>query len=848
MTVTTSITIPDLALVVLIGPSGAGKSSFAARHFAPSEVLSSDFCRLLVADDEHDQAATPAAFDVLGYIAGKRLEAGRLTVVDATSVQRDARAPLVRLAREHHVLPVAIVLDVPEKVYAERNANRPDRNLPAHAMRRQHQQLRKSIKGLQREGFRRVFVLEGADEIDAVSIERERRWTDRRDDHGPFDFIGDVHGCADELVSLLTRLGYDVAPDRSTASHPAGRKAFFVGDLVDRGPDSPGVLRLAMGMAREGTGACIPGNHENKLWRALNGRRVQVSHGLAETLAQLEAEPDEFRTEVATFIDSLVSHAVLDDGRCVVAHAGLPERLHNRSSGAVRSFALYGDTTGETDEFGLPVRYPWANDYRGSAIVVYGHTPVPEAEWINNTICIDTGCVFGGKLTALRYPERELVSVPAARTYWEPTKPLRPETTEQDRPAELLDATDVLGKRIVDTRLQPRITIGAENAAAAFEVMSRWAIDPRWLVYLPPTMAPTATSARPGILEHPTGAFAAYRRDGIAQVICEEKHMGSRAVVIVCRDPEAAARRFKIDDPIGGTIYTRTGRAFFADAAWQAKVIERTRAAISSADLWDALDTDWLALDTELLPWSAKAEDLLRSQYAAVGASGRAMTTRAGELLAQALVRGVDVSDLARRSEERLLAVDSFVDAYRRYCWSVAEPDDLQLAPFVVLAAEGALLAERDHGWHMSIAERLVAAGDGFIRPTRNLTVDLDDPASEAAAVAWWEQLVEAGGEGMVVKPIESIVTGTRGLIQPGIKCRGPEYLRIIYGPEYLAPHNLERLRDRNLGKKRSLAQREFALGIEALERFVAGEPLHRVHECVFGVLAMESEPVDPRL
>ena len=408
----TTITVPDLALVVLIGPSGAGKSSFAARHFAPSEVLSSDFCRLLVADDENDQVATPAAFDVLGYIAGKRLEAGRLTVVDATSVQRDARAPLVRLAREHHVLPVAIVLDVPEKVCAERNANRPDRNLPAHAMRRQHQQLRKSIKGLQREGFRRVFVLKGTEEIDAVSIERERRWTDRRDDQGPFDFIGDVHGCADELVTLLTELGYDVAPDRSTARHPAGRKAFFVGDLVDRGPDSPGVLRLAMGMVRDGTAACIPGNHENKLWRALNGRNVQVSHGLAETLAQLDAEPDEFRTEVATFIDSLISHAVLDDGRCVVAHAGLPERFHNRSSGAVRSFALYGDTTGETDEFGLPVRYPWANDYRGSAIVVYGHTPVPEAEWINNTICIDTGCVFGGKLTALRYPERELASSP----------------------------------------------------------------------------------------------------------------------------------------------------------------------------------------------------------------------------------------------------------------------------------------------------------------------------------------------------------------------------------------------------------------------------------------------------
>jgi protein phosphatase len=846
MTATPTITIPDLSLVVLIGASGAGKSSFAARHFRASEVLSSDFCRFLVADDENDQSASSAAFDVLGYIAATRLAGGRLTVVDATNVQPDARAPLIRLAREHHVLPVAIVLDVAERVCAERNASRQDRNLPGHALRRQHQQLRRSLKGLSREGFRRVFVLRGPDEIVAASIVRERRWTDRRDEHGPFDFIGDVHGCADELVALLELLGYDVAPDRSTARHPDGRRAFFVGDLVDRGPDSPGVLRLVMGMVRDATGSCVPGNHENKLGRALSGRNVRTSHGLAETLEQLAGESEQFRAEVGAFIDSLVSHAVLDDGHCVVAHAGLPERFHNRSSGAVRSFALYGDTTGETDEFGLPVRYPWARDYRGSALVVYGHTPVPETEWINNTICIDTGCVFGGKLSALRYPEREVVSVPAARTYWEPARPLQ--AVPVDRPTELLDAADVLGKRIIETRLQPRVTIGADNTTAAFEVMSRFAIDPRWLVYLPPTMAPTATSRRADLLEHPAEAFDAYRREGITQVICEEKHMGSRAVVVVCRDADAAERRFKITDAAGGVIYTRTGRAFFSDPQWNAAVLERTRAALSTAGLWDALGTDWVALDAEVLPWSAKAEDLIRTQYAAVGAAGQAMTSGAHGLLTMAAQRGVAVGDLVTRAAQRERAVDAFVQAYRRYCGPVAGPGDIQLAPFVILAAERAVLAGRDHAWHMGIAEQLAKASPGFIRPTANTVVALGDTESEVAAVSWWEQLVAAGGEGMVVKPLDSIVTGERGLVQPGIKCRGPEYLRIIYGPEYLLAPNLDRLRDRSLGKKRSLAQREFALGIEALERFVAGEPLYSVHECVFGVLALESEPVDPRL
>ena len=847
------ISIPELCLVVLVGPSGSGKSTFAAKNFVASEVLSSDFCRFLVADDANDQSATGAAFEVLHYIGGKRLDAAHLTVVDATNVQREARAPLVELAREHHVLPVAIVLDVPERLCADRNDARPDRQLPPHALRRQHQQMRRSIKGLKREGFRRVFVLKGTEEIESATIERDRLWTDHRDDHGPFDIIGDVHGCADELVALLESLGYDVSGDRSTASHPEGRKAFFVGDLVDRGPDIVGVLGLAMGMVRDGSARCVPGNHENKLLRALSGRNVQITHGLAETLAQLDGCDDAFRAELTQFLDSLVSHAVLDDGKLVVAHAGLPEKLQGRASGRVRSFALYGETTGETDEFGLPARYPWADDYRGKAMVVYGHTPVPEPEWVNNTICIDTGCVFGGHLTAFRYPERELRSVPAARTYYEPMRPLhaageQASRTDADRPADLLDVSDVLGKRMIDTPLQRNITINEENATAALEVMSRFAIDPRWLIYLPPTMAPTATSKRPDLLEHPEDAFSAFLHDGIDKVICEDKHMGSRAVTIVCRDYTVAPRRFRIESDNGGVIYTRTGRPFFNNTDWEAQLLERLRSAITDAEIWDELDTDWIALDCELLPWSAKAGDLLRTQYAAVGAAGRASTAAASTLLATAVARGVDVAPMAERVVGRGEQMEGFVEAYRRYCWPVDSADDLRLAPFVVLAAEGTVHAGRDHLWHMGVATGLTHHAEHLVTPTRHRVVDVTDTTSQAEAIEWWEELTAAGGEGMVVKPLDSIVRGRKGTAQPGIKCRGREYLRIIYGPEYTAEANLDRLRQRGLGHKRSLAQREFALGIEGLERFVRGEPLYRVHECVFGVLALESEPVDPRL
>ena len=205
--------------------------------------------------------------------------------------------------------------------------------------------------------------------------------------------------------------------------------------------------------------------------------------------------------------------------------------MQGRGSGKVRDFALYGETTGETGEFGLPVRWNWAAEYRGRAVVVYGHTPVPEPEWLNRTINIDTGCVFGGRLTALRYPEKELVSVPAAATYAEPARPFLPEDgaapalTAQQREDELLDIEDVLGKRIVQTRLARSITIREENAIAALEVMGRFAANPKWLVYLPPAVAPARRRASPRCWSTPAEAFAYYRQEGVPKVICKEKHM-----------------------------------------------------------------------------------------------------------------------------------------------------------------------------------------------------------------------------------------------------------------------------------------------------------------------------------
>ncbi|WP_046246841.1 polynucleotide kinase-phosphatase [Hymenobacter terrenus] len=922
-----TLKVPELSLILLLGSTGAGKSTFARRLFKPTEIVSSDACRGLVADDENDQSASKDAFELLHYLVAKRLKRGLLTVVDATNVQAEGRKPLVALARQYHVLPVAIVLDVPESVAQQRNAQRPDRrHLGRHVIARHRQDLRRSLRSLKQEGFRHIHHLRSAEEIDAVQhIHRDRLYNNRQEETGPFDIIGDIHGCYEELRTLLEKLGYQITEEPITDVRDLGvrvvaplavqagasppdplsdgegapvlrgqessgspfstgeggrgdeaptrttRKAIFLGDLVDRGPASPQVLRLVMSMVRDGSALCVPGNHDIKLLRHLNGKNVTINHGLAETLAQLEPEPEAFKSEVRRFLDGLVSHYVLDGGKLVVAHAGLTEEMQGRGSGAVRAFALFGESTGEIDEFGLPVRYEWAREYRGRAMVAFGHTPVPDAEWLNNTIDLDTGCVFGGRLTALRYPERELVAVPAAQVYCEPVRPLNyralqrqaarqnePKTSTEQPEAnlsaqhqqdDLLDIRDVTGKQFIETRLMRGVTIREDNAVAALEVMSRFALHPKWLLYLPPTMSPTETSALPDLLEHPAEAFDYYKRLGVERVVCEEKHMGSRVVVVLGRDEAAIQRRLGLVGEGIGKCYTRTGRNFFTDAALETAFLARLRDALSTAGFWEKFDTDWVCLDAELLPWSAKAQELVKNQYAAVAAAALAALPQVEAVLTEAAARNLDGAEaLLARTTARHQAAAHYADAYRRYCWPVHSLDDLKLAPFHLLATEGKTYFDRDHAWHMETLRTLAQADPVLLRATPYRVVPLHDLAEVEAAIQWWTDLTAAGGEGMVVKPYDFVPEGRGGLLQPALKCRGREYLRIIYGPDYLLPGNLDRLRQRNVKAKRNLALREFALGVEGIERFVAGQPLRRVHQCVFGVLALESEAVDPRL
>ena len=724
-----SIAIPDFSLVVLIGATGSGKSTFAAKHFLPSEVISSDHCRALISDSETDQSVTGDAFDLVREIAGKRLKNRKLAVIDATNIRPADRKGWIELAREWHALPVAIVLDPGIDICIARNRARPDRAFGAQVVQRMALELRRGYGGLQREGFRQVWKLPSAEAVEAATVTRQPLWTDKRGDAGPFDIIGDIHGCAGELQSLLDRLGYQIVwgDDRGeravTVTPPAGRKAVFVGDLVDRGPNIPDVLRIAISMTAAGSAYVVQGNHERKLERWLAGRKVTVAHGLQQTIDQLGGQDRGLRDALPAFLDGLRSHLWLDNGRLAVAHAGLKETMIGRGSGAVRAFALYGETTGEIDAFGLPVRADWAASYRGATTVVYGHTPVVRADWVNNTICIDTGCVFGGKLTALRWPEKELVDVPAEAIWCEPVRPLggapNDAVAAQADADHLLDIQDVSGRRWIDTELRGRIVVAEENASAALEVMSRFAIAPQWLAYLPPTMSPAETSAREGWLERPEEAFAYFRDRGVAEVVCEEKHMGSRAVIALCRTSNAARARFGVAarrhrrdmDPHRPRLLPRTDddRSPARAAAFSDR----------SCGAWEGLGTDWL------MP--------RRRDHAVVGQGGkpdRKSICACGDIIACRIRRRRRGLRARRRTRRRHLGHSrplrgpcgtrgAYAKAWTPYVWPVSGVGDLKVAPFHLLASEGRVWFDRDHVWHMEFADRVAAASDDVVVPTR---------------------------------------------------------------------------------------------------------------------------------
>lgn len=355
------VTIPELSLVLLIGPPGAGQSAFAAKHFRPTEVLSLNAIRRMIADDDTDEGSVEAGWDALMELTARRMHQGRLTVIDADLLTSARRFPFLQLAAEHHYIPAAFVFGKAGEGVAVDN-----------------------------EGFRRIFRFASPEITAAVEVRRLPLWSNRHDECGPLDIIGSVYGRYVELVELLKALGYRVDP---VVEHPRGRKLVFLGDLVDYGARNVDVLRLVMSAVDAGAAYAVPGDHDDRLVRWLRGDTVQTDESMSMTIREMNLVSADFRQQVESFLYSSVSHYVFDQGRLVVAHAGMKEELQGRGSAAVRTFALQGEPN-------------WVYEYQGAARVVYSHPAVDEPLLLNQTVNL---CA-AGTLTALQYPEMHLVS------------------------------------------------------------------------------------------------------------------------------------------------------------------------------------------------------------------------------------------------------------------------------------------------------------------------------------------------------------------------------------------------------------------------------------------------------
>lgn len=847
-----TITVTEPGLVLLVGCIGSGKTTLAKRLFAQHEIVSLDDYREIVSGDRRDLSATRDAVAVASEVVERRLKRRLLTVVDATNVRSEDRRAWTAIASRTHSLVTAVVLN-PGQAHCQKMAamRDGDRHSPK-AVAQQHATLARDLRRLKYDGVRNVVTFDDPDEIAGAMLVRRPTWNDLRHDHGPFDIIGDIHGMSEELEALLDKLGWvlrwiDIGSGtHPVLHHPEGRKLVFVGDACDRGPRSLDALTIMKSAVTSGVGYAVASNHDDRLRRWLSGRDIAITHGLETTAAEFERTSEAERREMAEFLDGLQGHLVLDRGRLAVAHAGLLEDMILGASKEVRQFAVFGPK-GTPGEDGKSERVDWASDYRGSTHIVYGHTVVDEPVWHNRTINIDTGAVFGGSLTALRWPEKEIVSVPASRPY--ATLDGAPFSRKKIDDPSLINFSDVSGKKHVETALMGRITVDAGQMAGALEHMARHAIDPRWFVYVPPTMSPVESAVEGTFLEHPDQAFDYYRRNGVTDLVVETKHMGSRALILACRDADTARTRFGVTDGSTGHIWSRSGRAFFNDS--DRKTVLAEVAAAAEKSLFQALSTDWVLLDCEIMPWNAKATDLIGRQYAPTGVAASMSAVAATDALRRYSVRGGkgledETLTYARRADN----ARGFDKVWRNYCWNVPSIADVRIAPFHVLASEGNVHHMARHIDHLGWIDQLVSAQTGsMLQSTAYLRVDLNDPTTVEAAVQRWLTDTEALAEGIVVKPHTfSISKGERNLIQPALKVRGREYLRIIYGPDYDLPENLERLRERAISGKRKRALNQSALGIEALERLVRGEPVRRIHECVFAAVALDSDPLDPRL
>lgn len=865
----TTIHLPHAGIVLLVGPSNTGKTTLLNQliqedQILPSEVVSSDQFRVLVSDiefiswngrpkDESDalfyeyQQISGAAFDAMDDVISKRCKLNKLTFIDATHLREDEHDKYLQMGKKYHVPVIAIVLNISETELLRRDM---DRDFPRgrNRIKQQYQHFKNSLRFIKKKPYRRVYLL-GEDELQVLNTSRLENPLFIDVGTG-IDFIGDIHGCFDEFIEILSKLGYQ-ENDEGYYIHPEGRKILSLGDVVSRGPKSIETLQFFQKLVAAGHAYMIDSNHGWKIARWLDGKNVKMAHGDENVAAEFEEYERKYGSEAAEKLKGQIKELLLEAkshyiirkngvNAVVAVHAGIKDHYNGKQSPRISDFCRYGDSEG-LDENGKPIRKDWSISHKSSELILWGHDPKPQPLLVNNTLNIDQGLVFGGSLTAYRYPERQIVSVKAKQDYANvPDNPLK--EWELKRLAapnimKFLEGYSVL------TEQYGEIMIYDDGVKPALDDLSHFTVPLEDIVYLPPTMSPTPKPSRlEGYLEHPMEAFEYYQANGVDTMVVEKKHMGSRGILFLFKNKEIAKEY--VGRETLGIIYSRTGRTFFQKEL-QEQVVRVLNEDLVKSGYFEKYNTDFVLLDAEILPWNLKAKDLVLNQYAHVGEMALLDRHKLKDLLQQALESGKDVLSWVQENDMGIENAGVFNVVYQKYCWETEGLEGIQIAPFHTLAHSTETFFDKPHTWHMEKNKEFSGISRLFLETEYRV---VNDEASMIAAIEWWEEMTEDGHEGFVVKP-ESYISRHKGkLLQPAIKVRGRKYLHIIYGIDYLLPENLTRLKKRNAGKKQRNALKEFSLGVEAVNRFVKRESLERVHECVLGILALEAEPIDPRL
>ncbi|MGE6376064.1 polynucleotide kinase-phosphatase [Peribacillus muralis] len=861
------IVLPYAGIALLIGPSNSGKSTLLKsmiekEEIVSSEVIGSDDFRIMVSDfefidwrdrakDEADslmdeyQAISGEAFSVMDAVIEARCRLNKLTMIDATNLHPDDRKRYIAIAKKHHVPIQAIVLDTPEEVLLARDEGR-EHPRGKRRIRQQCQTFKREKRNLKKEGFSSVYTIKEAENLE---VSRDTNPLEKDIGYG-IDIIGDIHGCHEELILLLEKLGYQ-KNEEGLYLHPEGRKFVSVGDVMSRGPESLKTMLFFHEHVQKAVAYMIDSNHGWKIARWLDGRNVTLNHGDEKVEEDFKRYEEEHGSEKAAeakqalkeFLLQAPSHYVFTKNgvqTVVCVHAGIRDAFIGKQSDAVSDFCRYGDTDG-FDERGKPVRKDWHISHKKSTLIVWGHDPKPQPLLINNTINIDQGAVFGGELTAFRYPERQVISVKASQNHsGDDENPLKEWERNRLNPPNI--GTFINGYSVL-TEKMGEIKVQQDIVKSAIDKLSHHTIPIEQLIYIPPTMSPTPTpSSAAHFLEHPREAIDYYRSNGIQTMIAEKKHMGSRAILFLFRDIEASKTYTGFESL--GVIHTRTGRRFF-DVETEERLVLRINQDLRESGYFEKYDTDYVLLDAEIMPWNLKAKELISRQYAHVSENAILDRTILKDKLEMAALDNADIQGWLKEYELKLKNAHTFKDVFQKYCWDIEDMDSIQIAPFHVLAHSGQAFFDKPHTWHMERNREFTKYSSLFVETEYKV---ITDEASEEEVISWWEEITSEGHEGIVIKPEFFIARNKGKLLQPAIKIRGRKYLNIIYGMDYLLPANLERLKNRSTGKKQKLALREFSLGIEGIRRYVKGESIERVHECVLGTLAMESDPVDPRL